>query len=146
MGATTARSGAACSILCAVLERNEIRYEIKDNKDIACFVNGGEGDISLLFRIDSSKMLVTLYSPLGEPVPFFCAGDVSLAVCMINNSLSDGTFCYDISDRLIYFRMTSSFYNSGANPFMFEYMLCAAAEAVDKYRPVLKKLMLCSVS
>ncbi len=145
MAITAARSGRVYSMLCDVLERNEIKYEINGNT-VTCLVNGHDGDIKLMFNIDTSKMLVTLYSPLGGLVPYSGAGDISLALCMINNSVSDGAFCYDITNRLIYFRMTSSFYNSGPTDFIFEYMLSAAADTVDEYRPKLRRLMGCFVS
>lgn len=146
MTITAARSVTAAAGLCGVLERNDIKYDVKDNGDIACIVNGREGDIRLVFRTDCSKMLVTLYSPLAEHVPLFFAGDAALAVCMMNSRLTDGTVCYDISGGTVYFRMTASFYNSDPTEFMFEYLLSAAAEAVDEYRPRLKKLMICTAA
>ena len=135
-----------CNVLCEVLERSEIKYDIRKNGDIACIVNGRDGDISFVIRTDFSKMLVTIYSPLAEPVPLIIAGDVSLAVCMMNSSLTDGTVCYDIYGGTVYFRITASFYNSAPESSVFEYLLSAAAEAVDEYRPRLKKLMLCFVA
>ncbi len=132
----------AAAGLCSVLERNEIKYDVRDKGDIACIVNGSDGDISLLFRTDCSKMLVTLYAPLADGVPPFLTCDVSLAVCMMNGRLSDGTVCYDVHSGTVYLRLTASFYNSGPTEFTYEYLLSTAAEIVDEYRPRLKKLML----
>ena len=97
--------------------------------------------MQLFFSIDASKMLVTLYSPLFRHVPSECTTDAALALCMVNNRLPDGELCFDINDRLIYFKMTASFYNAGLSESVFEYMLSVAADTIDAYRHGLEKLM-----
>ena len=58
--------------------------------------------------------------------------EASTALCMLNHKIRDGAFCYDPENGLLYFRLTASFYNSSPDEFMFEYMLSAAAETVDR--------------
>lgn len=138
---TAARSEQAYTALCSVLERNDIDYEKIQDRNIRCNINGIESDIQLVFSINPSKMLVTLYSPIFKDVPAERATDTALATCIINHSLTDGAMCFDIKENFIYFKMTSSFYESGLNSSIFEYMLSASAEAIEKYREKIKKLI-----
>lgn len=134
--------GQACSVLCQVLEKNDIRYELTNKFCISCTVTDTAGDINMIFHINPSKMLITLYSPVLSPIPPELAEDISLALCLINHSLTDGAFCIDMSAGMVYFKMTASYYNSDPEDFIFEYMLSAAADAVDEYRPKIEKLII----
>ncbi len=138
---TAARSEQAYTALCSVLERNDIDYQKVKGKNIRCSISGTEKDIQLIFTIDESKMLVTLYSPVFRDVPPYRATDIALAICMINHSLTDGMLCFDIKEGFVYFKMTSSFYESGLNSSIFEYMLFVSAEIIEKYSPKIKKLI-----
>lgn len=141
MAVTAALSKQAYLLLYGVLERNDIAYELTGSRSVRCFVSGREHEIQLYFSINASKMLVTLYSPLCRRVPPDRTTDAALAICMINNTLSDGEICFDLNDRLIYYKMTSSFYNAGMSASVYEYMLSVAADAIDSYRPGLEKLL-----
>ncbi len=142
MTTTAIRSDQAYNALFRVLDRNEIHYEIDNCYHIRCDIRGQERDISLFFTIDSGKMLATLYAPL----PLFIPGDqiteLSVALCLINHTLSDGLFCYDITGGLLYFKMTASFYNSRPDDSVYEYMLSVAAETIDEYVPKLSLTLL----
>lgn len=124
--------------LYALLEKNDIRYELMDDRRVKCFVPSCGGDIPLYFGIDSFKMLVTLYSPVPFGISQEKTADIAVAVCLINNALADGGFCFDMKTRMIYFKMTFSFYNGGIPDSVFEYMLSAAADAVEIYEPKLR--------
>lgn len=134
--------GQACSVLCDVLEKNDIRYEMTDNYCISCTVTASDRDINMIFHINPSKMLVTLYSPVIKPVPSDTAEYLSLALCAINHSLFDGAFCIDLSAEMVYFKMTASYYNSDPEDFIFEYMLSAAADVMDEYSPKIEKMII----
>ena len=129
------------SVLCRVLERNDIFYERNGPGAVTCRVSGQDGDISITFSVNASKMLVTALAPVCVSVLPCMTTDAALAVCIINNKLPDGGFCFDVSGGMIFYRLSQSYYNSGQTEFLFEYMLSCAAEAVDKYRPGLKRLM-----
>lgn len=141
LAVTTADSKQAYLSLYSVLERNDIDYELTKSRSVRCSVSGRDRDIQLYFSIDASKMLVTLYSTICRRVPQQRTTDAALALCMINNTLTDGELCFDINDRLIYFKMTSSFYNAGLNSSVYEYMLSVAADTIDSYRTALERLM-----
>ena len=124
-----------------VLERNDISYEIKSTYCVKCHISVHDEDVSIMIKTDTDKMLVTLYSPLNVFVPAYMATDTSLAVCMLNHSLADGCFCYDIGDGLVYFKMTSSFYNSKLDDSNFEYMLSYTADIIEEYGAKLYRLV-----
>ncbi|MBR2176010.1 MAG: hypothetical protein IJ861_03575 [Clostridia bacterium] len=141
MTLTTTKSWKNYITLCNALKRNDIDYE-KDDKHlcIKCSVSGRDIEQNFLFEINPSKMLITLFSPVPLTFGKEKTADMSLAVCMINNSIADGSFCIDIKDRLLYFKMTASFYESTVNDTVFEYMLSTAANTVDEYYPKLHRL------
>lgn len=133
--------GQASSVLCEVLEKNDIRYELTNSSCVNCTITDEEKEIDMVFHINPSKMLVTLYSPVIRPVPAELAENLSLALCMINHSLTDGAFCIDLNSGMVYFKLTASFYNSDPEGSAFEYMLSAAADAMDEYRPKIQRLV-----
>lgn len=141
MTITTTKSWKNYMTLCRTLDRNDIEYEREDdNLCVKCNVSGRDIELSFWFTINPSKMLITLYSPVPIKLIKDKTADMALAICMINNALEDGSFCLDICDELIYFKMTSSFYETKVNDSMFEYMLSTAADIIDEYYPRLKKL------
>ena len=46
-----------------------------------------------------------------------------------------------MDDRLLYFRMTTSFYETDLNGMLFEYMLSAAADTIEEYSPEIETLL-----
>ncbi len=78
-------------------------------------------------------MLITLYAPLPVKVRKENSSNVALAICMINNNLNDGNFNFDINEGAVFFKMTSSFFETDVNSEIFEYMLSAAADTVEDY-------------
>ena len=137
----TAKPKNSFNSLCSVLERNGIDYEICSSDCVICSVCSRDRDIRMIFSIDSSKMLITLWSSLYRNVPYEKTTDAALALCMINHSIPDGELCFDIGEHLIYYKLTSSFYNSGISDSVFEYMLSAGANTIEKYRPAIKNLI-----
>ena len=138
---TAAKSRQAILTLCRVLKRNGIDYSLSAGNCVRCSINVHESEISFIFSVDPSKMLVTLYSRMFSSVPRERSTDAALAICMINHSLPDGTICFDVRDGMIYYKMTSSFYDSGLSDSIIEYMLSAAADTVESYRPSLTRLL-----
>lgn len=141
MTVTAAKSRKAYQTLCKVLERNDILHECDDrNLCVKCCVSGRETDLKLIFVIEPPKMLISLYAPMNVDVSWKNVSDLAFALCVINDSLSDGHFCFDRRNMGVYFKMTSSFYNSFINDSIFEYMLSVAAEQTDEYYSKITKL------
>ncbi len=127
-------------VLCRVLEKNEIPYDKTSGKSVVCRVSGRGGDIRMSFCADISKMLVTVYAPVARHIPEERISDLSLALCMLNHKIQDGAFCLDMTDGILYYRMTCSYYNSIPQTDSFVYMLSGTAEAVDAYRSRLLRI------
>lgn len=140
MAAITSRSTASYALLCEVLAHNDIPYERIDDWCVTCLVGGRGGDIRLNFTVDMSKMLITLYAPTVRHIPESRLTDMTLAVCMLNHQLSDGAFCVDMANGLLYFKLTVSFYNHEPSADAYSYMLSVAADTVERYRPRLRSL------
>ena len=87
----------------------------------------------MIFVIEPSKMLISLYVPIEIDSGLRNVSDLAFALCVINDTLSDGHFCFDRRNTGVYFKMTSSFYNSILSESIFEYMLSVAAEKTDEY-------------
>lgn len=145
MTITSTKSWKHYMLICRALEYNDIPYVRNDDKlCIKCTISGKEYEQKFLFSVDSSKMLINLFSPLPLCVSDEQAGDIALALCMINNKLSHGSFYLDMDDHLLYFRMTTSFYETNLNGMIFEYMLSASADTIDEYVSVLSKSVSCN--
>ena len=120
--------------LCSVLKRNDIIYECDENNlCVRCSISGKEKDFRMIFVIEPSKMLISLYVPIEIDSGLKNVSDLAFALCVINDTLSDGHFCFDRRNTGVYFKMTSSFYNSILSESIFEYMLSVAAEKTDEY-------------
>ena len=120
--------------LCSVLKRNDIIYECdEDNLCVKCSISGQEKDFRIIFVIEPSKMLISLYVPIEINSALKNVSELAFALCVINDTLSDGHFCFDRKNIGVYFKMTSSFYNSFLSESIFEYMLSVAAEKTDEY-------------
>ena len=144
MKATAQQSYMAYNALCAVLEHNDIDYRSNKQKlCVTCRVCCKDIEPDFVFLIDPPKMLATLHVPIPVIIHPDNLSDLSVGLCIINNTLTDVQFCLDITRRRITFRLTSSFYNSRLHPPVFEYMLSAAADAVDEYYP---KILLLSAA
>lgn len=139
MAITAVKSISAYRCLCRVLERNEITHECDEkNFCVRCMVSGRETDFRFAFLIEPSKMLISLYAPIDIDVSDISVSDLSFALCMINDGLSDGHFCLDRKNMGVYFKITASFYNSFISESIFEYMLSEAAENAEEYYPKIK--------
>ena len=142
MTITGTKAWQSYTSLCKMLERNDIDFEKNDKSlCVKCSVSGKDAEMNFLFTVDASKMLITLYSIVPVQVDKDRAGDMALALCVINNGLSDGAFSLDTENMLVYYKMTSSFYNSKVSASVYEYMLSAAADVMDEYFIKIKKLI-----
>ena len=141
MTITSTKSWKNYVMLCNTLERNDISFESNDKElCVKCGISGRDIEQNFLFSINPSKMLITLFSPIPIEIPEENTTDIAIAVCIINNKLSHGCFCIDTSEGVVYFKMTTSFYESNVSERVFEYMLSSAADTIDEYYPKIKNL------
>ena len=141
MTITSTKSWKNYIMLCNTLERNDISFESNDKElCVKCGISGRDIEQNFLFSINPSKMLITLFSPIPVNISEGNTTDIAIAVCIINNKLPDGCFCIDTNEGFIYFKMTTSFYESNVSERVFEYMLSSAADSIDEYYPKIQKL------
>lgn len=141
MTITSTKSWKHYMLICHILSSNDIPFIRNDTAlSIRCSISSRDGDMLFFFSVDPSKMLINLYSPLNFRIKEEDRGEIALGLCMINNKLSHGCFYLDTEDNIIYFRMTTSFYETNLNEMLFEYMLSSAADSVEEFSDVIKKL------
>lgn len=142
MTITSTKAWKHYMLICRSLEYNDIPYLRDDNSlCVRCRISGRDNEMQFLFSVDPSKMLINLYSPLDISVSAKSSAEAALALCIINNRLSHGCFYLDVDDKLLYFRMTTSFYETDLNGMLFEYMLSAAADTIEEYSSEIQKLI-----
>ncbi len=138
MTLTSTKSWKHYMLLCRTLERNDIQFIRNDKKlSVKCSIAGERRELNFLFVTDPEKMLMTLYSPVAAAKGNTDAGSAAMKICSINNTLSNGCFCIDEDDGIIYFRVVISFYETNLSPEIFEYMLSLAADTVEENYPLL---------
>lgn len=141
MTITSTKSWKHYMLICHILGYNDIPYIKNDEKlCIRCRITGKEDDLQFVFSVDPVKMLVDLYCPMDTQIEEERTGDIAIGLCMINNRISHGGFYLDTENGIIYFRMTTSFYETDLNAMLFEYMLSSAADFVEEYRFAISEL------
>jgi hypothetical protein len=126
---------------CKMMEAREWSFDKdEENLRIKTGVRGDDLAIHVNVAIDPERSLVLIYSPLEFNVPQEKMMDMALAVCIINNSLIDGSFDYDVAKGSLCFRMSMSFRESLISVETLDYMMSYTVYVVDEYND--KLLML----
>ncbi len=120
--------------LCAAIEARGWNFEKKEEELLVHFgVNGDDLPMTFILRIDTSRQLISLMSPVPVKMGEDKRIEGAIATCSASYGLPDGSFDYDLSDGSICFRMTASFLESQIGEDLFQYMISYACTAVDKY-------------
>lgn len=132
----------AYNTLCTMLDNRNWNYsKNEENLSIECGVQGDDIPINILFEIDSEHSLISLYSYLDLTVPSERLVDAAAAVNIINSTLIDGSFDFNILKGKILFRLTSSYKSSLISESAFEYILAVSCSTVDQYNDKLDAFM-----
>lgn len=119
---------------CNMMDKKGWKYG-KDEEKLL-IDTGARGDdlpISLRVLVDAERMLVRLYSPMDFDVSSQHLADMALAVCVINDSLVDGSFDLNVEDGNLCYRQTTSFRESLLSEEAFDFFLGFAIHVVDEY-------------
>lgn len=120
--------------LCQTLDGHEWKYAKDEEKlSIECGAQGEDLPMDIAIVVDSERCLVRLMSHIPVVVPEDKRLDAAIAISVVNNMLVDGSFDFDISSGLIFFRMTNSFLESKLGNDVFTYMLFASCQTIDAY-------------
>lgn len=104
------------------------------NLFIVTNVVGDDLPMEIIIKIIAERQIIYISSPL--PFKFEkerkTAGTV--AVCMINNSILNGSFTFDFEDGSMAFKLVSSYCGCEVvSDEFFEYLITVTAVTVDKY-------------
>lgn len=108
------------------------------NKDeaqliIECNARGEDLPMKIRVRVDPERQITTLISYIPFTVPQDKRFEMAIAISLVNNSLADGSFDYNIGEGDIFFRMTSSFIDSEVGDDVFKYMIACSFGTIDEY-------------
>ena len=135
------QANRAYNTLCTMLDNRNWKYEKKEEDlKITCTAKGDDLPIDILIEIDVERSLICFYSYLGVKTSSDKRGKMALAVNMINSSIIDGSFDYNILNGNLLFRLTSSFKNSLISENAFEYIIYISCSTVDQYNDKLDSL------
>lgn len=127
--------------LCQALDKDAWRYQKDEEKlSITCSARGDDLPVEISVRVDPERMLVMLFSHLPFVISEEKRLEVAVAICAINDMLSDGSFDYDVTSGHIFFRISNSFLDRNIGGELLIYMLLCACHVVDAYND--KLLML----
>jgi hypothetical protein len=120
--------------ICEYFDKHKISY--KKNEDslaVECLAIGEDLPMPATAIVEDGLKILILYSKLPFIVPTQMHFLVAKAISIINNSLIDGCFDFNIKNGEIHYRMTNSFRESDITDKIFSYMINTSFETIDKY-------------
>lgn len=104
--------------------------------EVVCHAVGDDLPMTVHINVDSKRMIISLLSKMPFVVKKSRRNEMAVAVCLANCGMPDGGFDFDVSDGDIFFRMTCSYRQSLIGRELFEYMLIASFNTIDRYNDV----------
>ena len=124
----------AFKTLCAMLDEIEWHYKKdEENLRITSSAKGDDLPIDINFSVDVERQLIMFLSKMPFTIPESRRVALAIAVSAANFPMVDGSFDYNFSEGLIYFRLTSSFRESLLSKELFKYMLMVSCNTIDEY-------------
>ena len=120
--------------LCEALDRRDWKYEkFPDDLTIRFTSVGDDLPMDFIVIVDGYRQLLRVMSPVPIDVNKNKRLDLAVATCVASYGLTDGSFDYDITTGVIFFRLTACFRNSTVGDGLFEYLVGISSAIVDKY-------------
>lgn len=120
--------------LCRTLDKHEWRYKKNvETLTIECGAQGDDLPIELSVEVDAERSLIYLLSHLPFVIPEDKRLEVAVAVSVVNNTLVDGSFDYDVASGHMFFRMSNSFIESIVGEETISYMIFCSCQTIDDY-------------
>lgn len=117
-------------------ERNVIFGKGGNKFEVVCRAVGDDLPMTVHINVDAKRMIISLLSKMPFVVKKSRRNEMAVAVCRANCGMPDGGFDFDVSDGDIFFRMTCSYRQSLISKELFEYMLFASFNTIDRYNDV----------
>ena len=116
------------------LNERGIRYEYDESKNQVYLHSRGEDfPIDITFTVQPERDLIIAMSRLTFTVPEDKRIGFAIAVGMVNSVLVDGNFELDLEHGELYFKLTSSYYDSQIGSTVFNYILDCCGALIDQY-------------
>ena len=120
--------------LCESMDLLDWKYtKNEDDLVIECSARGEDLPIDLVININPELQMLSLFSRLPFTVSEDKRLDFAVVTSIVNNTMVDGCFDYDISDGNIFFRMTNSFLDAELGFETIRYLIFCACATIDKY-------------
>ena len=120
--------------LCESMDLLDWKYtKNEDDLVIECSARGDDLPIDLIIKLNVELQILSLFSHLPFTVPEDKRLDFAVVTSIVNNTMVDGAFDYDISDGNIFFRMTNSFLGAELGFETLRYLIFCACTTIDKY-------------
>ena len=120
--------------LCEMLDSRDWHYvKHQDDLVIQCGAQGDDLPIEIVIKIEVKRHIVTLLSQMPFAVPENRRTALAIAVSQASSELIDGNFELNYLTGRIFFRMTTSYFDSLIGKDLFEYMLSCACYTIDEY-------------
>ena len=98
------------NIFCQTLDAIDLKYtEEEEDLRIRLSARGEDLPMELVIRMNVEMQLVQIISRIPCEMPEDKRIDGAIAISAINNKMVNGCFDLDLSDGVIFFRMSSSF-------------------------------------
>lgn len=129
-----ARAREVFRTACKALDTMEWRYQKNEDKmSIECSAQGDDLPMDLSLEVDAERQIVVLLSRLPLTFPKDKLVDGVLAVSAINNTLSDGSFDYNVQNGHVIFRMTNSFKDSTLGEAVIHYLVLCSCKVINEF-------------
>ena len=120
--------------LCAVLDRNEWKYDRDDEQLVVRFGLYTEDlPVHYIFIVDEARQMLRLASPMAFTMDESKRTEGAVAAVCATGCLRDGCFDYDLRTGRIVFRLTASFLDSEFGEGMIHYFIRCTNAVVDHY-------------
>lgn len=120
--------------LCKVLDRNDIRYNKKEEEyRVECVFIGEDLPIHISIIVDAEYKRVILFSQILFSTPKSRIIDIAAAICFVNSRLIHGNFVLDMQTGNITFRMVNTFYKSLLSEEVLIYIIRYSNSIIDQY-------------
>lgn len=126
------------SIVCDALDGEGWQYEKNEDRlSVEAITKGDDFPITFYMKAHEKTGALTFVSKMPFVIPHDKRMDVALAICMINDSIVNGFFDFNIPNGEVYFRMSSTFIGVEMSKEVPVYLLYSSCSTVDRYNDVL---------
>ncbi len=128
------------SVLCALLNKREIRYErLRKRAGVAFSLSLSEEEASpLVFHlmIDENSRQIRLYCLLPDRFGPEAVADVSVAAAAANFALAHGCFDFLMTEGIVIFELVNTCIGIEADAGLFDYLLGLSVATLSRYAPL----------